>query len=262
MTTPSATEATPNNSAAKPAARRRFTSRHFSTVSFLIALILFLLSTPIVESLPNGDFLDSAFLTVVLVFGVLAVARNRVLLGTALILAAFAVSGRWLHQFRPDLPRECFVVPGLLFIILVMAILLYFILHAPRVDGEVLCAGLSVYLLLGMAWMFGYILVSEWTPTAFAITAGPDAGHVLDGFNAYYFSYTTLCTLGFGDIVPASHVARTLAAAEGVTGTLFMAVLIARLVALYSSQAPAQPIASSSATRKSDSTVGDDVRSL
>ncbi len=234
MTTQTLPDATPND----PVAHRHFTSRHISTVSFLVALVLFLVSTPFVEGLPNGDFLDSAFLTVVLVFGVLAVARNRMLLATALILAAFAVSGRWLHQFRPDLPRECFVVPVLLFIVLVVATLLYFILRAPRVNAEVLCAGLSTYLLLGMAWMFAYLLVSEWTPGAFIITAGSDAGHALGTFDAYYFSYTTLCTLGFGDIVPASHVARTLAAAEGITGTLFMAVLIARLVALYSSQTP------------------------
>lgn len=236
MTTQPYPDATPNN----PAARRHFASRHISTVSFLVALVLFLVSTPLVEGLPNGDFLDSAFLTIVLVFGVLAVARNRALLATALILAAFAVSGRWLHQFRPDLPRECFVVPGLLFIVLLVATLLYFILHAPRVNAEVLCAGLSIYLLLGMAWMFAYILVSEWTPNSFTITAGPDSGHALDGFNAYYFSYITLSTVGYGDILPVSHVARMLAAAEGITGTLFMAVLIARLVALYTSQTPRQ----------------------
>lgn len=234
MTTQPLTDATPNN----PATRRHFTSRYISTVGFLVALVLFLVSTPFVEALPNGDFLDSAFLTIVLAFGVLAVARNRALIAVALILAAFAVSGRWLHQFRPDLPRECFVVPGLLFIVLLVATLLYFILHAPRVNAEVLCAGLSIYLLLGMAWMFAYILVSEWTPNSFTITAGPDAGHTLDGFNAYYFSYITLSTVGYGDILPVSHVARMLAAAEGITGTLFMAVLIARLVALYTSQTP------------------------
>jgi hypothetical protein len=60
--------------------------------------------------------------------------------------------------------------------------------------------------------------------------------------------------VGFGDIVPVSHTARMLAAVEATTGTLFMAVLIARLVALYSTQSPNPPGDDSgpATTKKSD----------
>lgn len=54
------------------------------------------------------------------------------------------------------------------------------------------------------------------------------------GSTSFYFSFITLSTVGYGDITPASNVARMLAAAEAITGTLFVAVFIARLVALYS----------------------------
>ena len=50
---------------------------------------------------------------------------------------------------------------------------------------------------------------------------------------ALYFSFVTLATLGYGDIVPRSDVARGLAIVEGVGGQLFLAVLVARLVSLY-----------------------------
>ena len=49
-----------------------------------------------------------------------------------------------------------------------------------------------------------------------------------------YFSFVTLATLGYGDIVPRTDVARGLAIVEGVGGQLFLAVLVARLVSLYS----------------------------
>jgi voltage-gated potassium channel Kch len=51
--------------------------------------------------------------------------------------------------------------------------------------------------------------------------------------SALYFSFVTLATLGYGDIVPRSDVARGLAILEGVGGQLFLAVMVARLVSLY-----------------------------
>jgi voltage-gated potassium channel Kch len=52
--------------------------------------------------------------------------------------------------------------------------------------------------------------------------------------SAIYFSFVTLATLGYGDIVPRADVARGIAIVEGVGGQLFLAVLVARLVSLYS----------------------------
>jgi hypothetical protein len=56
----------------------------------------------------------------------------------------------------------------------------------------------------------------------------------MNGFNAFYFSFITLSTVGYGDITPLSRIARWLAAMEAMTGLLYVAVLIARLVSLYS----------------------------
>jgi hypothetical protein len=115
------------------------------------------------------------------------------------------------------------------------------------VNSEVLCAGISGYLLLGILWMSAYRLVSllhpvdplhPELPLPFAFTVGATAPHTLSQFEAYYFSFITLSTVGYGDITPLSNGARTLAMTEAMTGTLYMAVLISRLVALYSSQGP------------------------
>jgi voltage-gated potassium channel Kch len=56
----------------------------------------------------------------------------------------------------------------------------------------------------------------------------------MNGFNGIYFSFITLSTVGYGDITPVSRAARWLAALEAMTGLLYVAVLIARLVSLYS----------------------------
>jgi voltage-gated potassium channel len=219
------------------AASGRVGMLRFSAVQFLIFLALFIVSAPFVEKLPNGAFIDGSILTLVLISGVLAVGRSRRILIVAVLLVVPAVIGRWAHELQPiKVPHGVFLVPALVFIVFLIGHFLYFILRASHVNAEVLCAGLSTYLLLGMAWMFAYLLL----PDSFGFTTGPDSSHVMTPFNAYYFSFITMTTVGYGDIVPMTDVARMLATVEAVTGTLFMAVMIARLVSLYSAHPPGE----------------------
>jgi hypothetical protein len=88
--------------------------------------------------------------------------------------------------------------------------------------------------MLGLLWTVAYWLVDQLTPGAFAFNGNAERQSIR-GFNAFYFSFVTLSTVGYGDITPVSKVARMLAAMEAITGLLYVAVLIARLVALYSS---------------------------
>jgi hypothetical protein len=89
--------------------------------------------------------------------------------------------------------------------------------------------------MLGLLWTFAYRLSAGTGPGAFIFTPAA-AAHSLGNFEAMYFSFVTLSTVGYGDITPLSNGARMLAMTEAMTGTLFVAVFIARLVALYTSQ--------------------------
>jgi Ion channel len=213
--------------------------RHFSAVEFLVVLIVLFLVAPFVEDFELGDAIDAVLMTLVLASGVLAVGGRRRTLVLALALVVPAVIGRWANSFRPDLvPPEIYLGSAMLFVLLIALIFLHYILHAPRVNAEVVCAGVSVYLLLGLLWTLAYILVAKAVPGAFLISAG--SGQTMTGSNSLYFSFITLSTVGYGDIVPVSKMARMLAMTEAMTGTLYMAVFISRLVSLYSSQ-PAGP---------------------
>jgi hypothetical protein len=228
---------TPQPPEPQSAAPRRIGLHRFSAAEFLIAVVLLFVVSPFVELIPGGNLIETVLITLVLVMGVLAVGRRRRTLVVAVILALPAFIGKWVNHFRPDwVPTEVFLVTGLLFVIFVVAHLLGFILRAPRVNSEVLCAGISTYLLLGLSWSFAYLLVAQLAPDAFFLNNGTTTGHSLHGADAFYFSLITLSTVGYGDIIPVSNVARMLAAMEAITGSLFVAVLIARLVALYSSE--------------------------
>jgi hypothetical protein len=204
--------------------------RRYTAVELLIAIAVLFVSTPFVEHLRSGPLIESILLTVVLVSSVLAIADRRRTVVIAVVLASASLIGRWMHHFRPDLmPPEVFLICGILFVLFVIIHLLRFVLTASEVDREVLCASISAYLLLGLLWTFAYWLVAELIPDAFAFN-GSDKS--LAGFNGFYFSFITLSTVGYGDITPVAKVARMLAAMEAMTGLLYVATLIARLVAL------------------------------
>jgi len=215
---------------------RRLRFRRFSTVQLLIALGLFFISAPFVEEIKDGDLIVSVLFSLVLLAGVLAVADSKYVFVIALVLAIPAIAGRWINHFRPDLlPPAFFLVAGLFLIAFVVARLLRFVLRAPSVTVQVLCASISAYLMLGLMWTMAYWLVDQLTPGG-AFSFNTNAGtRSMNGFTGFYFSFITLSTVGYGDITPVSRIARWLAAMEAMTGLLYVAVLIARLVSLYSS---------------------------
>ena len=208
---------------------------HVSTIHLLIALGLLFFSAPFVEEIKGGDFIVSILFSLVLLSAVLAISCRRRILIIALILAIPALGGRWLNHLHPHLVSPVFfLLPAIALVAIVIANLLQFILRAPSVDTEVLCASISTYLMLGLIWTMAYWLVDQMNPEAFAFSNSIDSKTTLAGFNAFYFSFITLNTVGYGDIIPVSKIARMLASMEATTGLLYVAVLIGRLVGIYS----------------------------
>jgi voltage-gated potassium channel len=214
--------------------RLRF--RRFSTVQLLIALAVLLIAAPFVEELEGGHLILSVLFSLVLVAAVFAVANRKRSLAIALVLAIPAITLRWINQLRPDLVHPAAFLVGAIFLLaFVIGHLLHFILRAPVVTMEVLCASIAAYLMLGLMWTVAYWLVDQLTPGgAFSFNTNRGA-QSMNGFTGFYFSFITLSTVGYGDITPVSQAARWLAALEAMTGLLYVAVLIARLVSLYSS---------------------------
>ena len=103
------------------------------------------------------------------------------------------------------------------------------------VTRERLYAAIDVYLLAGVAFGLTYHGLSRMQPGAL-VAAGSTVPLGIE--TAIYFSFVTLATLGYGDVVPATPIARSLAICEAVGAQLFVAVLIARLVSLQSRSRP------------------------
>ena len=111
----------------------------------------------------------------------------------------------------------------------------YYAFRAKNVDAEHVYAALSAYLLAGLYFGLLYWVLEQLTSGAFATSGN------FSRTTAIYFSFVTLATLGYGDIVPRTDLVRSLTVLEGVGGQLFLAVLVARLVSLYSMRTRKEP---------------------
>ena len=114
------------------------------------------------------------------------------------------------------------------------------VLKKREVTGETICMAISVYLFIGFSWALLYSLIFQLHPEAFGNLAVTMPGHSTALVHILpvlgYFSLTTLSTVGFGDITPLTLQARYAAVAEGITGQFYLAILIARLVAMQVSR--------------------------
>jgi voltage-gated potassium channel len=98
------------------------------------------------------------------------------------------------------------------------------------VDSERICAALAAYLLTGIAFGVGYWLMETALPGSFSSSSTEP----FTPARAIYFSFVTQATLGFGDMVPIRAHSEGVVVAQGLGGQMYLAVLIARLVTLYS----------------------------
>lgn len=213
--------------------------RRLSVTHFLVALVLWLVCAPFVDQLMYGDLLDAGLLTLVFSLAVLAVGGRHRTLVVAVVLVTPALVTVWIDHVRPDaIPKEFTLVTAITFEAFVIAHLLRFILRAPRVDNEVLCAGIATYLMMGLLWMFAYALLARLDPGAFVFAGQADPHRRMTGVEALLLSFGKLANIDFGDVSLASKPARMLAIAQAMTGMFYVAVLIARLVALYSDDQP------------------------
>jgi hypothetical protein len=215
------------------ASRRSLTERlwtsdyglHVLLISLLIAMFV---APALVAARMLYPVAIDLFFSLVVISGVMAVARRRVPVFT-ILFALLTVTARWAHLGLPTLALAVAdgVFSGVMIATLAALILAQVFRAGPvtmhRIEGAV-----AVYLLVGVLWGSAYRVVWLLVPGAFTTTGGP----VTDPTSLYYFSFVTLTTVGYGDIAPAVQASRGLAMMEALTGQLYPSILIARLVSL------------------------------
>ena len=208
-------------------------------VEIFIFLILVILLTPLLGRTPLLAALLAAFLLNIMIvslsFAGVGIRRRWPLiilwlLGPLLDLAALRTGN---IQTAMQLNVTSDLVRALLLIIFVVLILRY-VLTSNEVTLDTIFGAFVAYFLIAFAFSAIFQAVAVFEPTSFSmvgITDGEDGSSLKMRLN--YFSFVTIATLGYGDIVPRLPVTQTLAILEAVIGQFYMAALIAWLVSVH-----------------------------
>jgi hypothetical protein len=196
---------------------------------FLLILVAFVLPSVGFEknSLPlYGDLAT----TVLFVVGAVIAWRNRRLFLLTSLVVVVAIALRWATWWRPTHTLSLWSVStGLAAIIIITVVLLWQVFRPGPVTAMRVQGALAAYLCIGFGWAHAYHITALVDRGAFN-TGGSDVSVAIRWVN---FSFGMLTTLGYPGIIPVDPVAHTLCSAEAVTGQLYLAVLVARLVSMY-----------------------------
>jgi ion channel len=212
----------------------------------LVTLLLLFLGTAC-QTAPGLGWLK-----LVLPFTLLAVlytvtSRRRWQTGT--VLAAPALAASWLNvladlQFQPLMLVESGF--AICFLAYTVWVILTHVLAETAVTLDTINGSLCVYLLLGIIWALSYGVIEHIAPGSFVETvkAAPGSRGDLAArhmFPLAYYSFMTITSVGYGDIVPVATAARALTVLEALAGQIYLAVLVARLMGIHIAQQMARP---------------------
>jgi hypothetical protein len=210
-----------------PAAPPRF----FLLFLFLLAnLILY----PFAEGTGTGYYLFRASGYAVTLLSIYAVSFRRTLLVLVMALAAPEVIHR-LFLTIGDASTFSIINTVLSFFFdgLIIVVIFHKVFSRGRVNAETIYGALCIYLLIGFTFAGIYGLIWGVRPEAFYFDPTLNAHMTPNRFDFVYYSFATMTSLGSAGITPVSGQARSISVMEAITGILYLAVLISRLMAQY-----------------------------
>ena len=211
---------------------------------FIIALVgvsAFLALQPILSQVRREGGLPAGLVGLLFpVFGIWVARDSRLHTIISTLLSLLSVLGNVRHVGLPEIGSETFgTATALLFTGYTTVIILASVLRSHRITLNVIAGAVAGYLMLGVTWAMVHLLIDQRTASAYSVTLLDAAG--LPNFpTAVYYSFTTLLTIGFGDITPTGSWARAMTVMEGVTGFIYGTVVVAWLVANHVTQITTQ----------------------
>src|SRR5579883_253094 len=211
---------------------------HRSNFFYLLcSLIIYPVFISIAPENPHGYFWLSVLFSFIIIFCLLAIVHRRYFLISIMIIGALALISHWMvYLLHPGFYFYIILyVTNILFLIIITAFILYTITTHRQITEDSLFGAICGYFLIGFIWSSIYLLIATINPGAFSQPMITPFIH-LSAQRAFYFSFTTITTLGYGDVLPVSHMAKTCSWLEAVIGQIYLAVWISQLVGLRIAQ--------------------------
>lgn len=216
--------------------------------TLLLSLFLLLVAHPLLSGVLDSSLAYDLLVTVVFLAAFVALFTDSYLRVPAILLGLPTLAGNWMSYAVPSLPHfpgaVVFHTCATLFLAFTVGVVLRDIYRKEKVTADSICGALCGYVLLGLAFGHLFWLVEAVKPGSFRLSSDLVAQFQDDNLRyplLTYFSFVTLTTAGYGDIVPAHSSSRWLAAVEAILGQLYLACLIAELVGKRVAQTLANP---------------------
>lgn len=212
------------------------TRRHLPMGKFallLFVLLCIIVTFPFLEDYPSLNKVVVVIGLSTVLAALWAVSDSRVAFVLTALLAVPTVIANLLNSVSDSDQYAYFAIPlAFAFYMLLNMKILRSVIKAETVDWDILCGAISVYLLLGMNWTLIYTFLDLLNPNSFSIHAAFRDDGVIGNTDFFFFSFVTLTTLGYGDIVPTAVPARVFAVLEAVAGQLYVAVIIGKIISV------------------------------
>ena len=206
-------------------------------IYLLLALLVFLVALPIMDDLEivSPAVARPVAFSCLLAIGVWSLRDSALTFRIGMVLAISGIVANVLAVAN-DARAFFFLSIATLFVFLLLATrsALRQVVFGTEINANRLYGALCVYLLLGILWALMYSMLAAVDSNAFSGALLPNSSDEW-AVEWLYYSFITLTTLGYGDILPVSATARVLAFSEAVIGVFYMAVLVAALVGSYAS---------------------------
>lgn len=197
----------------------------------LVALVMMMVSSPIVSHYAFAYFFVESFLFVSVIVLTLWISGAGRLFFLSVVVFSIVVMFFHYHAIFVFVNLQMGLVAlftYLIYIGVVIIFMLHKIFSEERVTADTVKGSISVYILIGMWWQILYTTIWVLNPSSFDLHDSR-----INSPDFFYFSFTTMTTLGYGDIIARSHTAKTAAMLQAVTGQMYIGILIARLVSLH-----------------------------
>lgn len=197
-------------------------------------MLLFVIH-PFTEGLIKLNFILDILLTAIFLSAIYAVGEKKAALIFALLTALPGTFAHWIHWFvKIQALHLIDVTFTTVFLAFATITIVQQLFEQKRVTSDLIRGAICGYFLIGLMWASTYAFLEVIHPGSFS----SGSGGKLDMNGLIYFSFVTLCTLGYGDITPFTDQARFLCILEAVMGQMYLAVNIAALVAIKIAQSP------------------------
>lgn len=198
----------------------------------MASIFILLILSAVLEGYKYGYLILNTTSSIVFFLGIYAAGRNKRNLIILILLGLPWFLSEWIFTKSPET-----IFASVLFFFFITATLVEHILRSEEVNTDTLYGAVCVFLLLGLLWASIYGFMEYISPGIIFVKNNADTVNHLTSNEIIYYSYTTLTTLGYGDITSLTPKGRIISVLEAIVGQLFLAFLVARLVAIYTANA-------------------------